>query len=486
MTSITFYGGVGEIGGTKILIEHKDTRIFLDFGMSFNQAAEYFSEFLQPRKCSALEDFFEFNLLPDIKGIYREDYLRHMGRPQEKKEVDAVFLSHAHADHSQYIHFLRTDIPIYCTKETKIILQSVEETGSNPLSDLVTHCEAFTFYTNKKGGLSRVNRKKKDFVKNRIINSIPPGRRLKIGSLEVEIVPVDHSMPGACGIIVYTGEGNIVYTGDIRFHGYHESLSKRFVEKAGKAKPKWLLCEGTRIEKGEIDSEEEVKEELKKQIARSKGLVFVEHPIRDLFRVKSILAAAEANDRIFVVNLKLAYLIREMGGLSPLRISDVNILVPRKRWGLISKQGFDAPLVEKDSESWEREFIDKENSITYAELQKNPQKYVVSMSFWEINQLSDIKPKDAVWIKSSCEPFNEEMEIDEKRKKKWLSHFGVREYSAHASGHASGAELISVIKNISPEYVFPIHTDKPGEFKKLLTGTGIKVVLPDVGKTYSM
>jgi mRNA degradation ribonuclease J1/J2 len=30
MTSITFYGGVNEIGGNKILLEDQDTRMFLD------------------------------------------------------------------------------------------------------------------------------------------------------------------------------------------------------------------------------------------------------------------------------------------------------------------------------------------------------------------------------------------------------------------------------------------------------------------------
>jgi len=33
MTSLTFYGGVNEIGGNKILLEDKDTKIFLGFGM---------------------------------------------------------------------------------------------------------------------------------------------------------------------------------------------------------------------------------------------------------------------------------------------------------------------------------------------------------------------------------------------------------------------------------------------------------------------
>jgi mRNA degradation ribonuclease J1/J2 len=33
LTSIKFHGGVDEIGGNRILVEDKDTKIFLDFGM---------------------------------------------------------------------------------------------------------------------------------------------------------------------------------------------------------------------------------------------------------------------------------------------------------------------------------------------------------------------------------------------------------------------------------------------------------------------
>jgi ribonuclease J len=36
MVSIDVMGGSNEIGGNKILVEHKGTKILLDFGMSFN------------------------------------------------------------------------------------------------------------------------------------------------------------------------------------------------------------------------------------------------------------------------------------------------------------------------------------------------------------------------------------------------------------------------------------------------------------------
>ena len=83
--NIKILGGKNEIGGNKILVEHKGTKILLDFGMSFKQVGKYFSEFLQPRKCNSLTDFYEFKLLPRMKGTYRLDYLKHMERKNESK-----------------------------------------------------------------------------------------------------------------------------------------------------------------------------------------------------------------------------------------------------------------------------------------------------------------------------------------------------------------------------------------------------------------
>ena len=462
---IELLGGKNEIGGNKILVEHKGTRILLDFGMSFKQSAKFFSEFLQPRKGLALADFFELGLLPDIKGIYRQDYLSHMERPEEDKFIDAVLLSHAHADHAQYIHFLRNDIPIYCTEATKIILQVLEETGSNT-SDLVTGCEAFTFYPNKKGGKSRVTSKQEEYCFSRTFELMKPTQKVCIGCLEIEMVPVDHSLPGACGFIIYSDEGTLVYTGDLRFHGSNGHLSKVFVQKAKSVKPRWLISEGTNIHEQKVKSEHGVKQEITKLIDLAQGLVFVEFPIRDLDRTTTIYESAKVNDRKFVVNLKLAYLIEALGDLCPFTLDDVMILVPQKSWGLICKKGINQKQIEQDYATWERKYLFRDNRITYEKLSKNPNKYVVTTSMWEINQLADIKPQNAIWIKSSCEPFCEEMELDEERKQNWLKHFNIQEYKAHASGHATGNEIREMIKEINPQELIPIHTEHPELFDR--------------------
>ena len=59
MTSLTFYGGVKEIGGNKILLEDEGTKIFLDFGMSFGLMGEFYDNFLGPKKNNGIRDYLE-------------------------------------------------------------------------------------------------------------------------------------------------------------------------------------------------------------------------------------------------------------------------------------------------------------------------------------------------------------------------------------------------------------------------------------------
>jgi len=68
MVGLRFYGGVSEVGGNKILLEDGDTRIWLDFGKSFNSGNDYYTGYLQPRGITGLKDFFEFDMLPKIEG----------------------------------------------------------------------------------------------------------------------------------------------------------------------------------------------------------------------------------------------------------------------------------------------------------------------------------------------------------------------------------------------------------------------------------
>src|SRR4030042_5242164 len=116
MTALTFYGGVGEIGGNKILLESDSTRVLLDFGMSFTQAGKYFDEFLQPRGLNGLGDYLMTGLIPPIKGLYRRDLpSRDYDLNSKQPSIDAILLSHGHVDHSAFISMLDRDVAVQRT-----------------------------------------------------------------------------------------------------------------------------------------------------------------------------------------------------------------------------------------------------------------------------------------------------------------------------------------------------------------------------------
>ena len=66
-------------------------------------------------------------LLPDIKGLYREDLLKLAERDVLEPNIDGVLLSHAHSDHADYISFIHEKIPIYMGATCYLILQAIEE-----------------------------------------------------------------------------------------------------------------------------------------------------------------------------------------------------------------------------------------------------------------------------------------------------------------------------------------------------------------------
>ena len=67
-TSLTFYGGVDEIGGNKILLKDGDTKVFFDFGMSFSMKKRFYSPpFLSPKSERSLQ---ELEILPKIRILY--------------------------------------------------------------------------------------------------------------------------------------------------------------------------------------------------------------------------------------------------------------------------------------------------------------------------------------------------------------------------------------------------------------------------------
>jgi len=440
-TTLAFYGGVNEIGGNKILLQDRDTRVFFDFGMSFAMKKQFYSPpFLSPRSEKSLQ---ELGILPQITGVYKFD--------QSPPEVDAVFISHGHLDHSAYLSFIKREIPVYCGETTQIILQALSEIRRSDLEFSVSDIEFKAFRT---------------------------GKKIVVDSLEIEPFHVDHSVPGAYGFVIHTSNGTVVYTGDFRDHGAKPEMTRDFVENAKKAKPTAIITEATNMTGATVSSEAEVEGKLNNIVAGADGIVLAEFAYSDVDRLNSFYHIAKKNQRCLAVSLKQAYLLdalRKDKGLCIPALDDESMLIFRK-----SKKRFD---------KWERQLIeryDKQNKIfDVFEVSKQQCKVVLALSFYDFEELVPLQPAaGSCYVLSASEPFNEEMEIDYERLVNWLRHYGLPQYHVHVSGHIMPLQLKKALKEINAKRIFPVHTENADLFAKFVRNLKSQVTLVEKSKEY--
>jgi ribonuclease J len=470
MVELTFYGGVGEIGGNKILLKDQETQIFLDFGMSFGKRGHFFEEFLTPRTANGIGDFLQMGLIPDITGIYREDLLTHIGRKSEKPEIQGVLLSHAHADHANYISFLHKNIPIYCGKTSYSILEAVEEQSQRSIESEVLNY--------KKRPLFRKDYK--NLPERRSFELFEPYKSFKIGDLNIRPFPVDHSVPGAFGFIIDTSEGAIIYTGDMRLHGLHSDYTKTFIEKAAENQPLAMITEGTRIdEERKIESEKKVYQDSKKILEKEHHASIVDFNFKDLDRFHTFYQIAKDLEKNLVISFKHACFL-EKYHQDPLVNSpdstdeSIALLLPKRLTGTYH--------IEDYTESYIKNRLNYPNVIRADDICKNPSAYIVVLNFWYFNILIDLKPYHGTYIHSLSEPFNEEMELTFDRMMNWLNFFTLHFHQSHCSGHINGRDLKQVVSTIQPKILFPIHTENPDSFSSF--HDHIKIV--SEGKLYKL
>jgi ribonuclease J len=482
MTSLTFYGGVNEIGGNKILLEDKKTRVWLDFGMSFGKAGEFFSEFLVPKKCNGVGDYITLGLVPDLKGLYRQDFLTKMGRGKEEKAFDGIILSHAHFDHNGYFNLVRPDIPVYCSQASKCVMDMLDTTSNQ--GEFLREKVAFCFKPKKDGkGMKRVTCRDEEGSAYRAIHAVD--KTFMVGDLKITPMPVDHSLPGAMAYAIETSEGNIIYSGDYRFHGLNEKKTRAFVEKAASFEPVAMISEGTRIDSDKTETEKDVYDEVNSFSKNSKSLVIANYPVRDTDRMTTFFNAAKDNGRRLIVSMRQAYLLKVFGesAQDAPKLEDVSIYIPRKTWGLITEE-VDHNLALDDYEEWEQEFIGMPNALTCDDINQNQDKYIWRCDFFELKEFLDVKPDpSSKFIWSATEPFDVKMELNMEIVYNWLSHFGIsRIIHKHVSGHANGADVKHTIDTIKPKKLFPVHTEHPELFKKHFA----HMIPIEKGKTYQL
>jgi len=531
MVRLTFYGGVNEIGGNKILLEDGQRRLFLDFGFPYKRHKLFYEEYLKPRSGAGLLDPLAMGLLPPLAGLYRDDLMtpglwkqfEDFPLYREFEKVDGVLLTHAHLDHSGYISFLRSSIPVYSTVVTAFIAKAMQDSGKSGFDQSVCYFNPVAWDCPdgwKQSGLisdTKTPRQQRQFcIADRAPEDLSAdalqfwtsgfweksARQKELVScpltahgaccFSLRCFPLDHSIPGACAWGIETGSGWIIYSGDLRLHGKRAGLTRKFIEEAARLHPRTLILEGTNVGRDTNVTESEVYNNALNVISNARGLVIADFSARDVDRLLTFLQIARETGRKLAILPKDAYLLKTM------RLVEPEIPEIAQDSSLVIYQD---TIATRSPAIWMRNLCkDYERKIVLAEDVKSAQdEFILSFSFLDINELPSIRPKPgSLYVFSSSEPHGEEQEIDFRRLHEWLKHFGVKgfglpaekdckwripdeEKGLHASGHACGPDLVSIAQDIKPEILIPVHGEDPEFYVEKLKGSRIEVRLPVEG-----
>ena len=502
MIKITCYGGVNDIGGNKLLVKFDKGSIFLDFGLSYSEESQFFEEFLQPRSGCKIHDLLKLGLLPHIDGIYRQDALCPKGFEsyvcraknlwkadlQSFEEAvkagswhpDAVFISHAHLDHCGYAPYLGA-FPFLCSGMTQKLMEAVAEIGNLQGLDkqltVVKEREMGKLKTGFFPGEPKVGYSKEE--EEREFRSLEHEKAQAIeNGLTVTGFNVDHSIPGSMACLVESKDCQVLYTGDIRFHG---RSGYDLGEELDGLEPDIMFCEGTRIDQDVPDNEKKVEADLTDIFSKCEGLAMVGFTWKDIDRYETVRDAAIKSGRIPVFDPRLAYLLAKIGR----SVYDEGASVFLERCGSMlyspgdytnSKHKIgDMPL--SDWSSKPNIVVDTkhlEKGISAIELNENPSSYVLHLDYFRFKNILDFElPEGSLFVRAQCEPFNPKMELSQERMMRWLKHFRInaendcKPYQIHASGHASGPEIQEMIDRIKPKVLVPVHTEHPELFRNV-------------------
>jgi len=150
---------------------------------------------------------------------------------------------------------------------------------------------------------------------------------------------------------------------------------------------------------------------------------------------------------------------------------------------------------------WDRELRERhrERLVGPKDVKEDPGSFILAFSFWDLKNLLDIEPERGIYIYSSSEAHGEEQEVDMRRLWEWLKFFRMEVHGfevggdghpqfgggLHASGHASPEDLLFIAREIAPETLVPIHTERPEFYLEHLSGEPIEVVIVTSGSQLS-
>ena len=413
---LIIHRGAKEIGGSCVEIQTDKTRIIVDFGMPLVDTNK---EQFDAKKLTgkSVNELIEEKILPDVEGLYND---------QERK-IDALIISHAHADHYGFLSYINSDIPVYMSRGSKELIE---------LSGLFTPFK-----------VGQIN-----------AQVIKPKQKLCIGDINIIPYPVDHSAFDALALLIEADGKKVFYSGDFRGHGRKSALFERMIDTPLRGVD-CLLMEGSVIGRKETECRDEnaVTARIQKILKEAGKVTFLCCSSQNIDRLVSAYKACLRVDAVLVIDIYTAYVLD--------RVRKVSKHIPAFNWRNIRvkfhKHQADI-LAEKVSQ--ELLYFYNTKKIDYLEMNVSRSKYLMlsrdnSLFPSIVKSLDDTNGAKLIYsmwkgyltekFKGYCD--KEKIEIED----------------VHTSGHASVEDLQSFAKAINPKMLVPIHTFSPDKYTDL-------------------
>src|SRR5437879_7733531 len=188
--------------------------------------------------------------------------------------------------------------------------------------------------------------------------------------------------------------------------------------------------------RGDHRNEQEVLEKAEHVVKKTKGAVLASFSSEDIVWLRTLHEIAEKNDRLLVVSMKQAYLLRSLANDKhldvPNVIGDPHIAVYQRS--------------KKTYYNWEKDILSSVTVKTSKDIREMQPKIILASSPYDMNEVLDIQPGPAgAYINSSSAPLNEALEVGHERYTNWHHQFGLPMYQIHSSGHMMPTELRETI-----------------------------------------
>ena len=398
MTYLEFWGGVGVVGSSKVLIGDGGHRVLLDLGLDIPGKADLFRPPVRPRPGAELSGRLRIGAAAAIPGLYDPAGLVPgdpvCDRLAEPAEPTAVFISHPHIDHVGLTGFVRPEIAVHAAPDAVALLGALAASGDALPGP-------------------------RDFAAPRTAwVPVQAGTKVRVGPMTVERFDVDHDVPGASGYRVTTSDGVVAFTGDIRFHGHHPERSWDFADEMAECDV--LITEGTTLSFDQaypMRTEADVARDYAAALESSRDLMLQAVYPRDLERVRLFTAIAARLGRVIFWPERTAALLRAAGVVAP--VADLAAINDNPAACVVQFDPDDLPAL-----------LDLPLGSGSAVLHANGE---------------PLGPFDPRW-----KLFTE-----------WIAHCGLPLRQIGCSGHAYPDHLHDMVHRVRPKIVMPIHTRSP-------------------------